>query len=112
MIWAECKEIWSQGPREYLLEPWNFLDFGMLAIFMASFIARFMAFWHAYEAQVYVDKNIKDLANATLPSEIEYYTLGKRKHINRGYYTKHRKKRQRTEGEFLFQIVANRSLVP
>ncbi|XP_041116095.1 DNA polymerase theta-like [Polyodon spathula] len=75
MIWAECKEIWSQGPREYLLEPWNFLDFGMLAIFMASFIARFMAFWHAYEAQVYVDKHIKDLANATLPSEIEYYTL-------------------------------------
>ncbi|XP_058886935.1 short transient receptor potential channel 6-like [Acipenser ruthenus] len=79
MIWAECKEIWSQGPREYLLEPWNFLDFGMLAIFMASFIARFMAFWHAYEAQVYVDKNIKDLANATLPSEIEYYTLARMK---------------------------------
>ncbi|OXB70653.1 UNVERIFIED_CONTAM: hypothetical protein H355_015268, partial [Colinus virginianus] len=39
MIWSECKEIWSQGPKEYLFELWNMLDFGMLAIFAASFIA-------------------------------------------------------------------------
>uniref|UniRef100_A0A671MJT3 Short transient receptor potential channel 6-like n=1 Tax=Sinocyclocheilus anshuiensis TaxID=1608454 RepID=A0A671MJT3_9TELE len=73
MIWAECKEIWSQGPREYLQEPWNLLDFGMLAIFVTSFIARFMAFWHANVAQSYVDKHYTDLSNITLPLEIEYY---------------------------------------
>uniref|UniRef100_A0A673GRF0 Short transient receptor potential channel 6-like n=1 Tax=Sinocyclocheilus rhinocerous TaxID=307959 RepID=A0A673GRF0_9TELE len=73
MIWAECKEIWSQGPREYLQEPWNLLDFGMLAIFVTSFIARFMAFWHANVAQNYVDKHYTDLSNITLPLEIEYY---------------------------------------
>ncbi|XP_030621071.1 short transient receptor potential channel 6 [Chanos chanos] len=77
MIWAECKEIWSQGPREYLLEPWNLLDFGMLAIFVTSFIARFMAFWHAYTAQSYVDKRYTDLSNITLPFEIEYYRLAR-----------------------------------
>ncbi|XP_035288963.1 short transient receptor potential channel 6a [Anguilla anguilla] len=77
MIWAECKEIWSQGPREYLLEPWNLLDFGMLAIFVASFIARFMAFWHAHVAQSYVDKHYTDLSNITLPFEIEYYRLAR-----------------------------------
>ncbi|XP_036379548.1 short transient receptor potential channel 6a [Megalops cyprinoides] len=77
MIWAECKEIWSQGPREYLLEPWNLLDFGMLAIFVASFIARFMAFWHAHLAQSYVDKHYTDLSNITLPLEIEYYRLAR-----------------------------------
>ncbi|KTF71982.1 hypothetical protein cypCar_00048978, partial [Cyprinus carpio] len=75
MIWAECKEIWSQGPREYLLEPWNLLDFGMLAIFVTSFIARFIAFWHANVAQSYVDKHYTDLSNITLPHEIEYYRL-------------------------------------
>ncbi|KAG9334267.1 hypothetical protein JZ751_008356, partial [Albula glossodonta] len=79
MIWAECKEIWSQGPREYLLEPWNLLDFGMLAIFVASFIARFMAFWHAHLAQSYVDKHYTDLSNITLPFEIEYYRLARMK---------------------------------
>uniref|UniRef100_A0AAY4E635 Transient receptor ion channel domain-containing protein n=1 Tax=Denticeps clupeoides TaxID=299321 RepID=A0AAY4E635_9TELE len=77
MIWAECKEIWSQGPREYLLEPWNLLDFGMLAIFVTSFIARFMAFWHAYTAQSYVDKRYTDLSNITLPFQIEYYQLAR-----------------------------------
>ncbi|CAM4577389.1 unnamed protein product [Leuciscus chuanchicus] len=77
MIWAECKEIWYQGPREYLLEPWNLLDFGMLAIFVTSFIARFMAFWHANVAQSYVDKRYTDLSNITLPLEIEYYRLAR-----------------------------------
>ncbi|XP_062860430.1 short transient receptor potential channel 6 [Trichomycterus rosablanca] len=77
MIWAECKEIWSQGPREYLLEPWNLLDFGMLAIFVTAFMARFMAFWHAYTAQNYVDERYTDLSNISLPFEIEYYRLAR-----------------------------------
>lgn len=72
MIWAECKEIWSQGPKEYLFELWNMLDFGMLAIFAASFIARFMAFWHASRAQNIVDAN----TTAILDPRIKYYTLG------------------------------------
>lgn len=76
MIWSECKEIWSQGPKEYLFELWNMLDFGMLAIFAASFIARFMAFWHASRAQNIVDANMKDLTSPTLEPNIKYYTLG------------------------------------
>ncbi|XP_067232402.1 short transient receptor potential channel 6a [Chanodichthys erythropterus] len=77
MIWAECKEIWSQGPREYLLEPWNLLDFGMLAIFVASFISRIMAFWHACVAQRYVDEHYTDLTNVTLPFEVGYFQLAR-----------------------------------
>uniref|UniRef100_A0A8C1MCB4 Transient receptor potential cation channel, subfamily C, member 6a n=1 Tax=Cyprinus carpio TaxID=7962 RepID=A0A8C1MCB4_CYPCA len=77
MIWAECKEIWSQGPREYLLEPWNLLDFGMLAIFVASFISRIMAFWHASVAQCYVDEHYTDLTNVTLPFEVGYFQLAR-----------------------------------
>ncbi|XP_055493314.1 short transient receptor potential channel 6-like [Leucoraja erinacea] len=78
MIWSECKTMWSQGPGEYLLELWNLLDFGMLAIFAASFIARFMAFWHASKAQSFVDEKIKmDLDNVTLPTEINYYTFAR-----------------------------------
>ncbi|XP_067101893.1 short transient receptor potential channel 6 [Osmerus mordax] len=77
MIWAECKEIWSQGLREYLSELWNLLDFGMLTIFVTSFITRFMAFWCARSAQSYVDKHYTDLSNVTLPSEIEYYQLAR-----------------------------------
>ncbi|KFW80041.1 Short transient receptor potential channel 6, partial [Manacus vitellinus] len=77
MIWSECKEIWSQGPKEYLFELWNMLDFGMLAIFAASFIARFMAFWHASRAQNFVDAHMKDLTSPTLDPSIKYYTLAR-----------------------------------
>lgn len=76
-IWEECKEIWSQDFREYISELWNLLDFSILAIFMTSFIARLMAFWHAYSAQCYVDKHHTDLSSMNLPSEIQYFQLGK-----------------------------------
>ncbi|XP_034557551.1 short transient receptor potential channel 6 [Notolabrus celidotus] len=76
-IWEECKDIWSQDIREYLSEPWNLLDFSILAIFMTSFIARLMAFWHAYSAQSYVDKHYNGLSNMTLPFEIQYFQLAR-----------------------------------
>ncbi|XP_034404238.1 short transient receptor potential channel 6 [Cyclopterus lumpus] len=76
-IWEECKDIWSQDIREYISEPWNLLDFSILAIFMTSFVARLMAFWHAYSAQCYVDKHHTDLSSITLPSEIQYFQLAR-----------------------------------
>ncbi|XP_036936694.1 short transient receptor potential channel 6 [Acanthopagrus latus] len=76
-IWEECKDIWSQDIREYIAEPWNLLDFSILSIFMTSFIARLMAFWHAYTAQCYVDKHYTDLSNMTLPFEIQYFQLAR-----------------------------------
>ncbi|KAM7398989.1 hypothetical protein PAMP_018286 [Pampus punctatissimus] len=77
-IWEECRDIWSQDIREYISEPWNLLDFSILSIFMTSFMARLMAFWHAYSAQCYVDKqHFTDLANMTLPFEIQYFQLVK-----------------------------------
>ncbi|TKS80695.1 Short transient receptor potential channel 6 [Collichthys lucidus] len=76
-IWEECKDIWSQDIREYISEPWNVLDFSILAIFMTSFITRLMAFWHAYSAQCYVDQHYTDLSNMTLPFEIQYFQLAR-----------------------------------
>uniref|UniRef100_A0AAQ4PJ99 Transient receptor potential cation channel subfamily C member 6 n=1 Tax=Gasterosteus aculeatus aculeatus TaxID=481459 RepID=A0AAQ4PJ99_GASAC len=77
MIWAEVKEIWSLGPGEYLVEPWNFLDFGMLAIFLASFSCRFTTLRHAQMAQTYVHAHCTTLTNVTLPPEIHYFTLAR-----------------------------------
>ncbi|XP_029703499.1 short transient receptor potential channel 7b isoform X2 [Takifugu rubripes] len=79
MIWSECKEIWSDGPREYIMHLWNVLDFGMLSIFVASFTARFMAFLKASKAQQYVDMHVpdEDLSNASLPEEVAYFTYAR-----------------------------------
>ncbi|NXG70224.1 TRPC7 protein, partial [Baryphthengus martii] len=81
MIWSECKEIWEEGPREYVVHLWNLLDFGMLSIFVASFTARFMAFLKATEAQQYVDQYVQDddLRNVTLPPEVAYFTYARNK---------------------------------
>uniref|UniRef100_A0A3B3WPY7 Transient receptor ion channel domain-containing protein n=1 Tax=Poecilia mexicana TaxID=48701 RepID=A0A3B3WPY7_9TELE len=74
IIWEECKDIWSQDIQEYISEPWNLLDFSILAIFITSFIARLMAFWHAHSAQCYIDKHP---SNMTLPSEVQYFQLAR-----------------------------------
>ncbi|XP_032812352.1 short transient receptor potential channel 7-like [Petromyzon marinus] len=75
MLWAECKELWTEGPKEYLLQLWNLLDFAMLAIFVASYTVRFVALLKASRAQLYVDTQVVgSLAGAHLPDEIDYYT--------------------------------------
>ncbi|KAB5565497.1 hypothetical protein PHYPO_G00242280 [Pangasianodon hypophthalmus] len=81
MIWSECKEIWSDGPREYVMHLWNVLDFGMLSIFVASFTARFMAFLKASKAQLYIDLHVPnhDISNASLPADIAYFTYARNK---------------------------------
>uniref|UniRef100_A0A672FKD1 Transient receptor potential cation channel subfamily C member 6 n=1 Tax=Salarias fasciatus TaxID=181472 RepID=A0A672FKD1_SALFA len=76
-IWEECKDIWLQDLREYITEAWNLLDFSILAIFMTSFIARLMAFWHACSAQSFIDEHYTDLSNISLPFEIRYFHLAR-----------------------------------
>uniref|UniRef100_A0A3B3CWA3 Transient receptor potential cation channel, subfamily C, member 6b n=1 Tax=Oryzias melastigma TaxID=30732 RepID=A0A3B3CWA3_ORYME len=76
-IWEECKDIWLHDVREYISEPWNLLDFSILAIFLTSFMARFMAFWHAHAAQNYIDQHFESQSNLTLPSEVEYFQLAR-----------------------------------
>uniref|UniRef100_A0A1A7WD50 Transient receptor potential cation channel, subfamily C, member 6b n=1 Tax=Iconisemion striatum TaxID=60296 RepID=A0A1A7WD50_9TELE len=76
-IWEECKTIWSQDMEEYVSDPWKLLDFSILAIFMASFIARLMALWHACSAQSYMDEHFHDFINMTLPLEIQYFQLAR-----------------------------------
>lgn len=77
-MWSECKELWLEGPREYIVQLWNVLDFGMLSIFIAAFTARFLAFLQATKAQQYVDSHVQesDLSEVTLPPEVQYFTYG------------------------------------
>ncbi|XP_015683809.1 short transient receptor potential channel 2-like, partial [Protobothrops mucrosquamatus] len=36
-FWFECKEVWIEGLRSYLLDWWNFLDIVILSMYLASF---------------------------------------------------------------------------
>ncbi|XP_060035155.1 short transient receptor potential channel 3 [Erinaceus europaeus] len=81
MMWSECKELWLEGPREYALQLWNLLDFGMLSTFIAAFTARLLAFLRASKAQQWVDGHVQEsgLHSAALPPEVQYFTFARDK---------------------------------
>ncbi|XP_048242229.1 short transient receptor potential channel 7-like [Haliotis rufescens] len=37
MFWAECKQLWEEGVREYFSQIWNYMDIMMLALYTASY---------------------------------------------------------------------------
>nr|AAG29950.1 transient receptor potential channel 2-alpha [Mus musculus] len=47
-LWFECKEVWIEGLRSYLLDWWNFLDVVILSLYLASFALRLLLAGLAY----------------------------------------------------------------
>ncbi|XP_050416654.1 transient-receptor-potential-like protein [Patella vulgata] len=43
-IWGECKQLWEEGLRAYIRQWWNWLDFIMLSLYLATFSLRFVAY--------------------------------------------------------------------
>uniref|UniRef100_A0A2K6ELR4 Transient receptor ion channel domain-containing protein n=1 Tax=Propithecus coquereli TaxID=379532 RepID=A0A2K6ELR4_PROCO len=41
-LWFECKEVWIEGLRSYLLDWWNFLDVVILSLYLAAFALRLL----------------------------------------------------------------------
>ncbi|XP_078602418.1 short transient receptor potential channel 7-like [Branchiostoma floridae x Branchiostoma japonicum] len=70
MIWAEVKELWGSGLKEYTSQMWNLLDFSMLSTFLASFATRFVAWYKVYEATNYMNAHPGNYSG----TQWEYYT--------------------------------------
>ncbi|XP_015196659.1 transient receptor potential cation channel subfamily C member 2b [Lepisosteus oculatus] len=47
-FWFECKEVWIEGLRSYLLDWWNFLDMMVLSMYLASFTLRVLILLKGY----------------------------------------------------------------
>ncbi|XP_045872612.1 putative short transient receptor potential channel 2-like protein isoform X4 [Meles meles] len=47
-LWFECKEVWIEGLRSYLLDWWNFLDMVILSLYLAAFTLRLLLAWLAH----------------------------------------------------------------
>lgn len=43
-IWAECKQLWEEGLKAYVRQWWNWLDFIMLSLYLATFSLRIVAY--------------------------------------------------------------------
>lgn len=44
LIWAEVKQLWIQGFKEYILDMWNLLDFTTNALYLATITLKFVAY--------------------------------------------------------------------
>jgi hypothetical protein len=43
-VWAECKQLWDEGLKAYIRQWWNWLDFMMLSLYLATFALRIVAY--------------------------------------------------------------------
>uniref|UniRef100_H2ZES5 Transient receptor ion channel domain-containing protein n=1 Tax=Ciona savignyi TaxID=51511 RepID=H2ZES5_CIOSA len=43
LLWNEVTELWDDGPRNYVVQLWNILDFFLLVILITSFVASFIS---------------------------------------------------------------------
>lgn len=43
-MWAECKQLWDEGLKAYIRQWWNWLDFIMLSLYLATFSLRMVAY--------------------------------------------------------------------
>ncbi|XP_074649130.1 short transient receptor potential channel 7-like [Tubulanus polymorphus] len=42
LLWSECKQIYSSGVRDYVYDYYNFMDFTILSLYLASYAMRFI----------------------------------------------------------------------
>ncbi|XP_007910239.1 short transient receptor potential channel 2 [Callorhinchus milii] len=57
-FWYECKEVWIEGLRSYLLDWWNFLDVVILSMYLSSFALRLVV---TVSGQLYCSTNHSSL---------------------------------------------------
>lgn len=44
-MWGECKQLWDEGLKAYIRQWWNWLDFIMLSLYLATFSLRTVAYF-------------------------------------------------------------------
>jgi len=42
LLWMECKALYTSGPRVYLLDSYNWIDFIVLSMYLSSYALRFL----------------------------------------------------------------------
>ncbi|KRZ80906.1 Transient-receptor-potential-like protein [Trichinella papuae] len=45
MTWSEVKQLWDEGYKKYIHQWWNWLDFIMLSLYLATFALRTVAYY-------------------------------------------------------------------
>ncbi|KAH3872990.1 hypothetical protein DPMN_036214 [Dreissena polymorpha] len=53
LLWIECKQIYSSGGLSYFVNYYNFMDYSVLSMYLASYVLRFFTEYMVAEADSY-----------------------------------------------------------
>ncbi|KAL5019007.1 hypothetical protein ScPMuIL_004729 [Solemya velum] len=53
LLWIECKQIYSSGARSYVTDYYNFMDFSVLSMYLASYVLRLFTEYMVSHADQY-----------------------------------------------------------
>jgi len=59
LLWIECKQVYINGAREHFLQYYNYMDFAILALYMASYSLRLATYYRVSEASIYFNATAK-----------------------------------------------------
>lgn len=57
LLWIECKQIYSCGAIEHFRQYYNYMDFSIIALYMASYTLRFVAIYRIRQVRWETGKN-------------------------------------------------------
>jgi len=53
MLWTECKQMYMSGLRVYLLDSYNWIDFIVLSLYLASYVLRLLVNHSVHQADLF-----------------------------------------------------------
>ncbi|CAI9734239.1 short transient receptor potential channel 3-like [Octopus vulgaris] len=65
MFWAECKQLWDEGVKEYFAQMWNYMDITMLALYTASYTIESIV---SIKSSSYNDTSSSEFSENLLPN--------------------------------------------
>ena len=55
MLWTECKQMYMSGLRVYLRDSYNWIDFIVLSLYLASYVLRLLVSHRVHQADMFYD---------------------------------------------------------
>ena len=65
LLCIKCKQVYMNGAREHFLQYYNFMDFAILALYMASYALRLATYYRVTQANVHFNATARILQAVT-----------------------------------------------
>ena len=75
MLWTECKQMYMSGLRVYLLDSYNWIDFIVLSLYLASYVLRFLVSHRVHQADQFYNSITSRSRDALAARDFRLYDV-------------------------------------